>query len=60
MKKKTPRRYKCYQIPWHLYMQLEAEAEKIRRTTGVDMTWTKLVRHSLENYVKKCKKKGAI
>jgi len=53
-------RYKTYMVPIDLVKRFKKKARKIRKETGANVTWTKLVRKVLDNHIygKKGKKQN--
>ena len=53
-------RYKTYMVPIDLVKRFKKKARKIRKETGENVTWTKLVRKVLDNHIygKKGKKQN--
>jgi predicted DNA-binding protein len=42
---------KPYQVPRELYEKLENKAKQIRKTTGENVTWSKILRKILEKNI---------
>lgn len=46
------KKYYPYQVPQHIFDKLEVMAKQIRKQTGKNVTWSRLVREALENFLK--------
>jgi hypothetical protein len=47
-KEKTTKKYHPYQVPEHIYQKLEHMAKERRQKTGANVSWSVVLRDTLE------------